>query len=604
MKSFLTAGNWRLATLLRVLCAVLCVLCVSSFSHALDREAFTFTRYDLEVRVSPARQWLEAKGRITLRNDSAEPQRVATLQISSSLDWISVRAGGQPVQLLTQAYTSDVDHTGSLSEALVTLPQPVAPGQTVELEIAYAGIIPADSTRLRRIGAPAAVAARNDWDQVGESFTAVRGLGYVAWYPVALTAASFSEGNEVFDGIARWQQRHAKSEVRMDFCRELEGLTQDLPRPVLNGEELPMGDLAGGAVGRAAEEERPAVCRRYRFAALGFVAPAFAVGKYKTLRQPPVEVDYLPGQQAAAAEYAAAIPGLEPLVTDWFGPLRRELHIVELDKPEAEPYESGAVLFTPLGVAERKSLEMGLAHSLTHAAFDSPRLWIEEGAAHFAQALQVEQQAGRAAAITYMGNQRPALVEAEASPAAPADPGAPPETLAASQSLINSADAVFYRTKAMYVFWMLRDLLGDAAMQRALKSYRAADDRAPAYLQSLAEAQATARKNLEWFFDDWVYRDRGLPDFRIAAVYARPTLAGSFGVTVTVENLGGVGAEVAVYARSEHGQVSERVLVPAHGKGVARLLIPEKPREVSVNDGSVPESDLTNNSAPVPEKQE
>jgi len=603
VKSLLTTGNRQLSTLLRVVCGLLCVLCGPISSHALDREAFTFTLYDLEVRVAPARQWLEAKGRITLRNDSAEPQRVATLQISSSLDWISLRAGGQPVQSLTQSYTSDVDHTGSLSEALVTLPQPVAPGQTVELEIAYAGIIPADSTRLRRIGAPASVAARNDWDQIGESFTAVRGLGYVAWYPVALTAASFSDGNEVFDGMARWQARHAKSEARMDFCRELEGLTGNLPRPVLNGEELPMGDLAGGAVGRKAEEERPAVCRRYRFAALGFVAPAFAVGNYQTLRQPPVEVDYLPGQQAAAADYAAAVPGLEPLVTDWFGPLRRELHIIELDKLEAEPYESGAVLFTPLGTAERKALEMALAHSLTHAAFDSPRLWIDEGAAHFAQALAVEQQGGRAAAIAYMGNQRPALVEAEASPPVPAAPGTTPDTTA-SQSLISSADAVFYRTKAMYVFWMLRDLLGDAALQRALKNYRAADDKAPAYLQTLAEAQAVARKSLEWFFDDWVYRDRGLPDFRIAAVYSRPALGGSFGVTVTVENLGGAGAEVAVFARSEHGQVSERVLVPARGKGVARLTIPEKPNEVSVNDGSVPESDLANNSAPVPEKPE
>ena len=177
-----------MTTFLRVLC-LLGVLCGFGLpAAALDREAFTFTRYDLEVRVTPARQWLEAKGRITLRNDSAEPQRVATLQISSSLDWTSMGAGGQPVQFLTQSYTSDVDHTGSLSEALVTLPQPVAPGQTVELEIGYAGIIPADSTRLRRIGAPAALAARNDWDQIGESFTAVRGLGYVAWYPVALPA--------------------------------------------------------------------------------------------------------------------------------------------------------------------------------------------------------------------------------------------------------------------------------------------------------------------------------------------------------------------------------------------------------------------------------
>lgn len=599
MKEFLlTPGTWQLATFLRVLRGLLCVLCVSVFARALDREAFTFTRYDLEVRVAPARQWLEAKGRLTLRNDSAEPQRVATLQISSSLDWISLRAAGQPVQSLTQSYTSDVDHTGGFSEALVTLPQPVAPGQTVELEVAYAGVVPADATRLRRIGAPATVAARNDWDQIGESFTAVRGLGYVAWYPVALTAASFSDGNEVFDAIARWQARHARSEARMDFCVLHEVPAPDAAWPVLNGEEMP-GEppTAAGVPGSATDAS---VCRRYRFAALGFVAPAFAVGKYKTLSQPPVEVDYLPGQQAAAAEYAAAVPGIQPLVTEWFGPLRRKLRIVELDKPEAEPYESGSVLFTPLGVAERKSLESALAHSLTHAAFDSPRLWIDEGAAHFAQALAVEQQGGRAAAVTYMGHQRPALVEAEA----PAAPGDAPETLAAAQSLINSADAVFYRTKAMFVFWILRDLLGDVALQRALQSYRAADDKAPTYLQSLLEAQAPARKSLEWFFDDWVYRDRGLPDFRIAAVYSRPTLGGSFGLTVTVENLGGAGAEVAVYARSEHGQVSERVLVPARGKGVARLLIPEKPNQVTVNDGSVPESDLGNNSAPVPERPE
>ena len=600
-KAITATGSRRLKTVLRVLC-LLCVLCGSIFSHALDRQAFTFTRYDLEVRVAPARQWLEAKGRITLRNDSAEPQRVATLQISSTLDWISIRAGGQAVQSLTKSYTSDVDHTGGLSEALVTLPQPVAPGQTVELEIAYAGIIPADSTRLRRIGAPAALAARNDWDQIGDSFTAVRGLGYVAWYPVALPAASFSDGNEVFEAIARWQQRHAGSEVRMNLCVQHEVPTPDAAWPVMNGEEVAGEAAPALSVGaRPSAAVRPA-CRRYRFASLRFASPAFAVGKYSILSQPPVEVDYLPGQQQTAAEYAAAVPAVEPLVTSWFGPIRGKLRIAALDKPDAEPYESGAVLFAPLGATERKALEMGLAHSLTHAAFDSPRLWIEEGAAHFAQALAVEQQGGRTAAIAYMEKQCPALVEAEAMAAAPAVPSAAAEVPATAQSLISSADAVFYRTKAMYVLWMLRDLLGDAALQRALKNYRAADDKTPAYLQTLTEAEA--KKSLEWFFDDWVYRDRGLPDFRIAAVYSRPTLTGSFGVTVTVENLGGAGAEVPVFARGEHGQVSERVLVPAHGKGVAHLVIPEKPKEASVNDGSVPESDLSNNAAPVPEKSE
>ncbi|MGH9670021.1 MAG: hypothetical protein ACRD3A_07925 [Terriglobales bacterium] len=563
--------------------------------YALDREAFTFTRYDLEVHVAPARQWLETKGRITLRNDSAAPQRVATLQISSSLDWISIRAGGKPVQFLTQSYVSDVDHTGSLSEALITLPQPVAPGQAVELEIAYAGIIPADSTRLRRIGAPAAVAARNDWDQIGESFTAVRGLGYVAWYPVALEATSLSEGNEVFETIGRWQQRHAKSEARLDFCVQYEVPTPDASWPILNGEETPSEPAPAAAAGGRTSAQSSSTCRRYQFASLQVISPTFAVGKYKALSQPPVEVDYLPGQQAIAGDYPAVAATVAHLLTDWFGPIRGKLRIVELGQPEAAPYESGAVLFLPLRSAERKSLEVALAHSLTHAAFDSPRLWITEGAAHFAQALQTERQGGRAAALTYMESQRPALAEAEA-----AAPDAAPEAPAAAQSLVNSADAVFYRTKAMYVFWMLRDLIGDAALQRALKSYRALDDKAPAYLQTLVEAEA--KKSLEWFFDDWVYRDRGLPDFRIAATYPRPTLEGSFGVTVTVENLGSAGAEVPVTVRSEHGQVSERVLVPAHGKGVARILIPAKPKEASVNDGSVPESDLSNNSAPIPEK--
>jgi hypothetical protein len=590
VKSSLATGNRQLATVLRALCAVLCVLCVSISSHALEREAFTFTRYRLEVRVAPARQWLEAKGRLTLRNDSTEPQKVVALQVSSSLDWTSLRAGGQAVQFLTQPYVSDIDHTGSLSEALLTLPQPVAPGQTVELEIAYAGILPADTTRLTRIGVPAAVAARNDWDQIGESFTAVRGLGYVVWYPVAVEAASLSEGNALFDAIARWQQRHAGSQAEMDFCVQPAVPAPDAAWPILNGEEQP-GPAAAGARPAAPSD----VCRRYRFASLQSVAPTFAVGKYTALIQPAVEVDYLPGQQAIAESYATAAAEVEPLVTQWFGPQKSKLRLVELAQPEAAPYESGAVLFLPLGSVERKSLEAALAHSLTHAALDSPRAWIAEGAAHFAQALATEQQGGRAAAIIYLSSQYPALVEAEVPAALPSAPGAPPEPAAAS--LINSADAVFYRTKALCVFWMLRDLAGDAALRRALHNYRGADDHAPAYLQKLVEAEA--KKSLEWFFDDWVYRDRGLPDFRIATTYARPTLQGSYGVTVTVENLGGAGAEVPVTVRSQHGQVTERVLVPAHGKGVAHIVIPAAPQDAVVNDGSVPESDTANNTAAI-----
>src|ERR1700676_308660 len=97
---------------------VLCAFAGNSF--ALDREAFTFTKYDLDVHVDPDIQRLGVHGTITLRNDSSAPQKIAVLQISSSLDWRSVKAGGKQLQFVSQPYTSDIDHTGVLSETIVT----------------------------------------------------------------------------------------------------------------------------------------------------------------------------------------------------------------------------------------------------------------------------------------------------------------------------------------------------------------------------------------------------------------------------------------------------------------------------------------------------
>ena len=151
-------------------------------------------------------------GKLTLRNDSNKPQKLVTLQVSSSLAWNGIALDGKPLQWLGDNYTSDIDHTGSLSEAIVTLPKEVAPATTVTLDVQYGGTITQDATRLTRTGVPADVAARNDWDEISDSFTAVRGLGYVVWYPVAIEAVSLSDGNAVFDAIARWKQRHERSE--------------------------------------------------------------------------------------------------------------------------------------------------------------------------------------------------------------------------------------------------------------------------------------------------------------------------------------------------------------------------------------------------------
>src|SRR5450631_1510420 len=181
---------------------------------AINREAFTVARYDLEVRLEPEQQRLGARGKITLRNDSGQSQKIVALQISSSLNWRSIRVDGKAVQFISQPYTSDIDHTGTLSEAIVTLPVEVKPKDSVELEIGYEGVIRLDGTRLIRVGVPEGIAKHTSWDQISSSFTAVRGAGYVAWYPITTESADFSEGNSLFEVTDRWKAREAQSEFK------------------------------------------------------------------------------------------------------------------------------------------------------------------------------------------------------------------------------------------------------------------------------------------------------------------------------------------------------------------------------------------------------
>ena len=114
--------------------------------------------------------------------------------------------------------------------------------------------------------------------------------------------------------------------------------------------------------------------------------------------------------------------------------------------------------------------------------------------------------------------------------------------------------------------------------------------------------EQAAKRDLEWFFDDWLYRDRGLPDFRVDSVFPRTTLNGTHVVTVTVANDGDPAAEVAVSVRAEGGERTKRMLVKGKSKAVDRVEVPTTPNETVVNDGSVPESNMNNNKMAVAPK--
>jgi hypothetical protein len=562
---------------MKFLC-VLGVLCGLQ-AFALDREAFTFTNYDLDVRVELDQQRLAARGKLTLRNDSATAQKNLCLQISSTLDWRSIQISGKPVQFVTQPYTSDIDHTGALSEAIVTLPQAVSPKGRIELEIGYEGTIPLDTTRLTRIGVPEEVAKHSDWDQIGKSFTAVRGIGYVVWYPVAIEAANLSEGNSVFSAAGKWKRREAESSMRVH-----------LETPTLAEQNTAPAILCGGqsthALTRDSIPKPPAA--ECTYVPLNFVVPAFVIADYDLLDRPTAQVYYLPDHRDAAENYALAADLALPFVKEWFGHPREKVQLLELADRDAAPFESGAIVLTPLGKNDSALSRLTAVHQLTHAAFASSRPWIYEGLAHFMQAAYKEQDSGRQAALDFMGLHRTAVADAEAALAAEHNQNA-----AADESLINTSREEFYRSKAMYVWWMLRDMVGEPALKKALAAYHHEQDKEPSYMQRQIEAQA--KRDLEWFFDDWVYRDRGLPDFRVQSAYPRPIVGGGFVVAITIENLGSAGAEVPVTLRMEGGEVTKCVQVPANSTSTVRIEAPSAPQEVIVNDGSVPESNLSNN---------
>ncbi len=545
-------------------------------ASALDREAFTFTNYDLDVRIEPEQQRLGVRGKITLRNDSAIAQKLAVLQISSSLSWRSIKAGGKQLQFVAQPYTSDIDHTGALSEAIVTLPQAVAPKGSVDLEIAYEGLIVLDATRLTRIGAPGAQANRSDWDQISTKFTGVRGVGYVAWYPIATEAANLAEGNSVSQTVDRWKARHADSTMSVLFKSTVD-------------EPIVFSGTPNGFVIQT--DEHIAKLASFSILHMGTNVPVFVQANYQKLDVKGIStVSYLPSFEASTQAYAEVLTDLDP-----FPPARgpRRLQVAQLPDANASEFVSESVLLLPFKPSLTEQDRLALVYAIAKGETLSSRPWIVEGLAHYAQVVDIEQRRGRGAALAYLSTHSIALARTEGEYSQTTTPDGAEQMNSARHSLVNSVDELYIQSKAMYVWSMLRDLLTNKDLSLILFDYDPAKDIEPSYVQKLIEKKT--QHDLEWFFDDWVYRDRGLPDFKVASAFVRKTLPEGYMVTISVENLGAAGAEVPVTVKFSGGEISKRLLVRGKSNGVIRVEVPKTPEEIVVNDGSVPESDTTNN---------
>lgn len=539
-----------------------------------DRDAFTFVNWNLNLGVEPGSESLFARGKITLRNDSSQPQPQASLQISSSLKWASVRWNGTVLPFANQQIRSDVDHSGKVQEALVKFPAPVAPGASIELEVGYSGTVSLDTTRLAQLGVPLKVRTATDYDRITPTFTCLRGVGHVLWFPVSLAPASLSDGNRVFEESSAWAVRHSASTMRI----AIDTTDRPIPRLWTSNAQLVLNESMGGAA-----------TTELIWKHLGLAGPVLIGGDYQSLSasnsaEQPFHIHFFLEHTTEAQDYQRVIRDTPSMLV---GRLKVPATLVELPEAQDSTFEADAMLLAALKPIDRKSLELTIAYQLAHQSLWSPRAWIYAGAAHFAQALMRERQDGRAAAIAFM--------QQRLAPLTLVDGGAG-DTIK-SNSLANTTSEVFYRTKAMYVFWMLREIVGQRALLDALEQYDPDRDKEPSYMQKLLEKNS--HTDLEWFFDDWVYRDRGLPEFKISNGYARPSLQGIYLVSATVDNQGGAAAEVPIIVHTQNGDIPSRIRVLAHSKAALRLEVSSKPLDITVNDGSVPEADRSANTTSV-----
>jgi hypothetical protein len=540
-----------------------------------ERKAITFLSYDLDVHLQPREHAMAVRARIVVRNDSSSPLDRLALQVSSTLRWTGVHVGASPAAFSQQLVNSDIDHTGAVREAVIPLSQPLGPQQSLSLDLTYEGTAALSAARLEQIGTPSDIAESSDWDRVSDEFVGLRGFGNVAWYPVASVPVALGDGAKFFTEAAAERQRQSQATVTMRVTEEFFGEAPNLA--VLDGQTLAVTPAslpaAAGVPGIVSCTLPPTK--------LGLASPSLFLLARTAREGNGVRVFARTEDVANAQAYISAASTVTPLINRWLGSEPRGvLNIIDLPEPEDAPFEDSDVLFANVQVTEPGKLTDVLIHSLTHLYFRSSYAWLQEGVPSFMGSLWLEQNRGRDVAIQQLDNTRGALSLAE--------PGDTATSEMDRQALVVARDPVYYRTKATYVLWMLRDLAGDNALARALRAYQAGSDTAGTGLEQVLE-QASG-KDLKWFFDNWVYHDRGLPDLSIAGVYPnKASVAGSYIVAVDVANSGTAEAQVPVSVSAGKTTVTEMLRIPAKSKISHRFVVQGQPDEVAVNDGTVPE---------------
>jgi hypothetical protein len=250
---------------------ILFVLVLPAF--AIDREAFTFTKYDLEARIERDQAAPCVRGRLTLRNDSDAP-KIAVLQISSSLDWRSI-------ELTTSNFSSSASPTRQTSTHRQSVRGGCHTSSRAETERVdrscdrvrgdhWTGRHPTDEAGHAR-----------DQGQEFDGTKSARRLqaceAWVMWRGIRLRwmPRVFRRWQRVRSG-ARWKAREANANMKVVLHEQ--GDSSAAPPEI----------LCNGTSGLTRESgSAPPSTVDCNYAPLGIYVPSFVVAEYSSLRQGP-----------------------------------------------------------------------------------------------------------------------------------------------------------------------------------------------------------------------------------------------------------------------------------------------------------------------------
>ncbi len=437
----------------------------------------TPTRYELTVRIDYEAQRLEGTARITVRNFSDTPVTEVPLQLYRLMEIRTADVNGTPAPW-TQRVVAVSDFSKlQVTQAVVTLPGPLPPGGTIEVQVRYDGhLLGYAETGMAYVR-----------DHIDPSFTILRddGLAFprVGYSSIVVNRrAPFPS----YDYLAR--------------------ITVPESLVVVNGGRLVERTTAVGWATYVYRSVKPS----WRM--------DFAIGDYAVIQDGPIRVAYLRRDSLGARRIAASARRSLDLFTAWFGKLPgdQSLTIVELEDGYGSQADVAAIMQTAAAFRD-STRDPELYHEVAHLwnppETDRPSPRWNEGLSSFLEDLAEEQFTGRPAAGAHADRLLDWL-----------------RSIAPRREQLTRVPLIDYGKEQMtdfsysegaLLFHLLYGVVGPERFRAIIGGFSRQYATTGASTSDLtAYASRTARMDLKRLFDDWVYTTGWWPAIKDGATYA------------------------------------------------------------------------------------